>query len=322
MKNLLVIILLFLSSLTFTPVFASTSQPIYSEKGDVFAYSTDATDGKLKVVYAGQDGKAYDDITFLSFRGNDLVYVAKEGNKQFIVLGGVEKEKYDSIFDFRIIGRSIAYIGVLNNQYYAIADQYKMGPYDSLSFDYTTREGKITFFASSKGKSFFIINGKETKRYDEVSSLIFFKDNKTVFIAKEKNKYFLVINSKEGKRYDYLYTSNYDEGAGSKSFIGSATLKDTNGVEHKKIIKIDNESKELYDEIISIVRANDSFTYYLIVKKNNKYYVLANNKLSKPYDTIINSNVNIGPKNNYSYFAQRNKKWYLILNNNEIKEVK
>jgi len=105
--------------------------------------------------------------------GKRVAYVAKEADKQFVVIDGQEGKQYDAIVTGRLI----------------------FSP-DSQRVAYVAKEGN---------KQFVVFDGQEDKQYDSIGPAIFSPDSRRVaYVAQVGDKQFVVVDGEEGRKYDAI----------------------------------------------------------------------------------------------------------------------
>ncbi|MDI6741367.1 MAG: hypothetical protein QMD11_01415, partial [Smithella sp.] len=113
--------------------------------------------------------------------GKRVAYVAKSGDKSFVVVDGKEEKPYDYVGNGSLI----------------------FGP-DSKRLAYAVESGK---------RRFVVIDGKEEKRYDDINSnsLAFSPDSKNfIYVAGIGNKQTVIINGEETRHYDQIVPSGQE----------------------------------------------------------------------------------------------------------------
>ena len=110
-----------------------------------------------------------------------VAYVARAGEKQFVIVDGQKGKRYDEIGEGRI------------------------GP---LSITFSPDSKRVAYVARSGGRWFVVVDGQEGKRYDEIDkshipfSILFSADSKRIaYRARTGNEWVVVVDGQESKRY-------------------------------------------------------------------------------------------------------------------------
>jgi len=131
------------------------------------------------MVINGKEEKAYDKIwgSIFSSDSQKLAYVAKGGEKEFVVVNDREGKVYDKILGSVKGGKDFV-------------EGKVFGPIfspDSQKLAYIDKEGR---------KRIMVVNGKEGKAYDRVVGPVFSPDSqRLIYVAMEGRKLFKVVNS-------------------------------------------------------------------------------------------------------------------------------
>jgi len=158
--------------------------------------------------------------------GRRVAYVAKAGNKMFVVVDGKEEKRYDGIGKGSLIfspdSKRVAYVAKSADKWFVVVDGKEEKEYDSISMFSRLKDvgvkGSVIFSPDGKRVAYWteaktkagsvlcvVVDGKEEKQYDGIGSPIFSPDSKRVaYVAKLGNMEFVVVDGKEGKRYDEI----------------------------------------------------------------------------------------------------------------------
>jgi Tol biopolymer transport system component len=169
------------------------------------------------------DGKEEDPhyhVSSVAFRpgSNDLIYVAGDEEKNFVVENGETGKRYDDIGasppTFSPDGKRMAYAAV-NKMYgmvraFIVLDGEEMKHYEAISARSITfsPDGKrLAFSAAITGNPVVVVDGENGKRYSGFvrGSLVFSPDSsKVAYVARQGNKRFVVLNGIEGEKHDNI----------------------------------------------------------------------------------------------------------------------
>lgn len=223
--------------------------------------------GKQFVVSGKKESKKYDEITYLAYIGNKVLFTSKDntnpfGGSEYITIDWVEAGPYLKIKELNIT--------------------------ESWEYSYITE--KVTWSANNAvlTKDTLVINGKETASYDKIEYRYICSGN-SVFKAKDKDEEFLVINGKEWPRYkkiDGFDLSNWCLPNGDLIYIGEKeTPKWTTGTGTESEY---TEYKISFDFLKNTtVLASDyksMMHYWLDGKWNGNWFVTKDNHFAVPLE--------------------------------------
>lgn len=144
-----------------------------------------------------------------------LVYVAKKGEGQVVVLDGKEGPSYDRI----------SYIAFVPVMVYATASSSS----SSLSSGVPGLPGERLIYVGEKGdRKVMVDDGKPGKEYEDISDIIFAPWGRVLYKAKLGGKFAVVLDTTEGRFYDGIagitYTPDFSHLAywatdGDSSFV-------------------------------------------------------------------------------------------------------
>lgn len=128
-----------------------------------------------------------------------LVYVAKKGEGQVVVLDGTEGPLYNRI----------TYIVFVPEFYYSTASSTPSTPLPSDlsrgSSDVRAPAGERLIYVAEKGdKKIMVDRGVPGKEYEDISDINFLPGGRVLYKAKLDGKFAIVIDTTEGKFYDAI----------------------------------------------------------------------------------------------------------------------
>ena len=139
----------------------------------------------------------YDDISFPAFstEGSKLAFVARAGNKEFVVTGGLRGPRFDQILlpQFSPNGRRLGYIARQGNKWYAVIDSRAGRPYDEVSWLlWSPASTDYAYRARIGNKYRAILNGAESQDFDEIGRVQFSLDGSGLsYAARQGRSFFL-----------------------------------------------------------------------------------------------------------------------------------
>lgn len=300
---------------------------IFAPGGNDMAYVA-SRNGKSFVVVNDQEGKPYDSIEYLTFSsdGKKVVYVGAEKGVSFMVVGDKEDKKYPDIRQvsgpclycgkddrsnvgeitylkavtrpiFNPVTQGVAYTVQVDNKWSAVIDGKESPRYDYVSGITFSPDGKTVFYAVRSGEKTVIYeNGQVNKKYAGLP--LFSPDGKrTAYIETRKNSsirtdQYVVVDGKEGKPYRSVYGFVFSPD--SKTFAYIATLG------------------------FPGIRGNAPATFLVLGTKEGARYESINFGTGAPSpDTLPNFSSN---SKNVAYFAERDRKGYIVVGEREIRE--
>lgn len=200
-------------------------EPIFSSNGEVMAFAAGkALDNRSPlhwtlVVNGKEDKQSYQDIfdVALGPDGKRIAFIAREGNKYFVIDGGAKGKEYEKV-EWLILspdGKKIGYAPTEGDKMFLTIDGIETKRYDEIYFPIFSSRGKdIAFFAREKEDALFIVNSKEMKTdYEYIENMTFSPDDKKIaFSARKDNSWVVATYSngilRESRTYD-LVSSPY-----------------------------------------------------------------------------------------------------------------
>jgi WD40 repeat protein len=165
--------------------FSGLFPPVFSPDGTHIAYHT-LKDQRNLVVVDGKPGPEYHSIgnflrgEFLSFSldGNHVAYAASDGDGSFAVIDGQRGPKYDQISTLALSpnGQHVGFV------------------VGSEEPDKILNSNGNTYFVMNR-RSFVVLDGTSSPKYDEVLSLRFMGDGALEFLAVRRGTLYRVRNS-------------------------------------------------------------------------------------------------------------------------------
>ncbi len=188
---------------------------VFSPDSKHYAYSAELTAGQWSVVRDGKEGKLYDSVSLPTFSSDSkrVLYVARQGNDQFVVLDGIEGPPFSNIpfGQFSPDGKRVTYQAQLTNGLWVLmvdGSASKAYEHIEISPSYFSSDSKrVSFAAKKKGKACVVIEGKESPKYDGIAEMPLFSpdSSRVAFAAARGGSTFMVLNGVEGKKYADIY---------------------------------------------------------------------------------------------------------------------
>ena len=252
----------------------------------------------------------YDQISWLTAVGSKIAFIAREGDKWFVVYDDkkiLEADQKNSVgnlvslnnnkiaFTFTKFKKSFFSLLFKTDSKVVVYDGNKLKEYDDAMMPISVN-GKLAFY--SGGGVFF-----DDKIIGKEYGGIWYKadvNGKLLFTAKKDGKGVIVYDGKEiGKEYDGVFVENM-----AGSIIAFAKM---DGKE--KRVEIDTKG---FDPIISSVKGQIVF----IAFKNGKTIIVQNDKeIGKEYDAVYSP---IGIGNNLAFIAEKDDKRFIVYKGCEI----
>jgi hypothetical protein len=172
------------------------------------------------VVTDGVEGEAFDEVNdYFRFSpdGKRMVYLAKRGPQQFLVVDGVATA-YDEIIDFKFSPDSKRLFvearrgnTMLMSLEGEPTKEYGLSPSKpgeaserwGFQMAFSPDSQRTAWVSRRGGKDFVVLDGTEGKPYDEIQDLQFTADAKhLVYAARRGGKLLAVVDGIESKEYD------------------------------------------------------------------------------------------------------------------------
>jgi Tol biopolymer transport system component len=166
------------------PRLRSSSRLIYAAKAH----------GQYSIVRDGYPLRDhYDEISFPAFSpdGSKLAFVARAGNKEFVVTSGLRGPRFDQILlpQFSPNGKRLGYIARQGNKWHAVVDGRSGRPYDEVSWLVWTPASKDYAYRSRiGGKHRLVLNGAESPDSDEIGRIQFSLDSSRLNYAARQGR--------------------------------------------------------------------------------------------------------------------------------------
>ena len=107
-----------------------------------------------------------------------VAYMARVGNKWFVVVDGKEEKQYDSIMEgtpiFSPDSRRVAYGARVGNKQFVVVDGKEEKQYDGIGAGtpiFSPDSRCVAYMAGVGNKCFVVVDGKEEKQYDGIVTL-------------------------------------------------------------------------------------------------------------------------------------------------------
>jgi hypothetical protein len=152
--------------------------------GKNIAYSVDS-DGKTALILPGRTLEKYDlqHSPVFASDGRLVAYVARQGQKRFVVTGIDEGEPFDWIEELRASGDGscVAYRGAQGGKQFAVVGNKKGKPFDKVEWLMLGPDGRTAAYRAQKGAHWVIVVGEtESEEFERVSPPYFSPDGKRV----------------------------------------------------------------------------------------------------------------------------------------------
>lgn len=184
---------------------------VFSPDSKHYAYSAELTAGQWTVVMDGKEGKLYDSVSLPRYSPDSkrVLYVARQGNDQFVVVDGIEGPRFSDIpygeGRFSPDGKRVAYQAQQSNRLWVLmVDGSASKEYDHIetSHSYFSPDSKrLSFAAKSKGKARVVIDGKESPEYDGIVEMPLFSpdSSRVAYAAARGGSAFMVLDGGKAK---------------------------------------------------------------------------------------------------------------------------
>lgn len=133
-----------------------------------------------------------------------LVYVAKKGEGQVVVIDGTEGPLYDRI----------TYIAFVPEFSYSVTSSPPTPLSSDLSRGSSDAWGpageRLIYVAEKEGKKLMVDRGLPGKEYDDISDINFLPGGRVLYKAKKDRKFAIVVDTAEGKFYDGIGGITYN----------------------------------------------------------------------------------------------------------------
>jgi WD40 repeat protein len=225
-----------------------------SPDGRHVAYAVSHDRRKWFVVLDGQEGKAYDQVTFLTFSpdGTRLAYRAHIGAERFMVVDGQESGPYDVVGDpvFSLDSRHIA---------------FRASP-------------------RSRNKWLMVVDGQDGKRHGDVGSAAFSPDGQRVFYAVEsgRDKVLVTDNKPVSGKFDFIDAPVFSPDGRRMAFIGTNFVH--TGGPNRFVVVVDGVAGNAYDRVESLVFSPDGRHVAYAAQSGNRWSVVVDGREISSHD--------------------------------------
>ena len=126
-----------------------------------------------------------------------IVYVAKEGKKEFVVFNDKTEKPYDKVRDiiFSADSKRVAYVAQTGTRIQLVLDGNESTAYQEIGKPaFSTDSKHIAYRARNGGKDFMVVNGKEGRKFDQAWEPVFSPDSKYLaYGAKQGNDLYWIV---------------------------------------------------------------------------------------------------------------------------------
>lgn len=297
---------------------------VFSPDGKNFAFvAFDMMNSKQMVFMNHEALQPYDGILVMAFSPDSsrLIYGARSGDEQFIVVDGREEKHYSAVsgIKFTSSGRHLAYAASDNaGKWFVVTDDWEGKHYDATSsdmFEFTPDE-RLVYAVTSGDKQFLVIDGQEQMPFDGLgsNSLAVSPDGKRIaYVGFRDKKHIVVIDGEEQPPHDRtpVYTSNrsllFSPNGKHFAYLGIAG--------DKGFVCLDGKKGKGYDDVGPMAFSPDSETLIYRAWEGNRQFVVVNDQEGRPVDAIVNmggGGVVFDTNNDFHYIAQKGNMLYLV----------
>lgn len=254
-------------------------------------------DGKSIVVVDGEVVGSHDAVMMGSPRfhaDGEVVYVAREGELNYVVVGDDWSEAFTEISPGALLSpdrRRIAYSGVSykSRKAFAFIDG-KQGPlFDAASVPVFSQNSRHvayvgTYGHSGKPRSHVMVDGLKGPAYDNMGDgpLMSASGKVSVYQAIRNRKWFVVKDGNEGEAFDGVAVNHP---VFSKDETRFYYVAQKGGKQH---VVIDGEKGPAFDQIIdgSLKFSSDASRVAYVGESNGKFQVVIDGKMSEWYEGV------------------------------------
>jgi WD40 repeat protein len=189
------------------------SDLIFSPNSKHYAYKVWRKNKGYRIVYDGREQKEYDEIRdiFFSHNGEHLGYVARQGERWFVVKDGEEGKGYIgdknspiSLLKLSEDGKHFLYRVHQAGKFFLVFDGKELKAYQQVMSPIFTKDGKHFAFISYENGYSFVKDGVEYGKYEWAGSLTLAQDGKSFVFWALKDKQPLVVHVSELLR-EYIW---------------------------------------------------------------------------------------------------------------------
>ncbi len=252
-----------------------------------------------------------------------LAYVARTGNKWFVVVDGKEEKQYDGLGAplFSPDSTHVAYAAQMDNKQCVVVDGKEEKQYDGIKAGtllFSADSTRLAYVARTGNKWFVVVDGKEETQYDGLGASLFSPDSTHVaYAAQMDNKQCVVVDGKEEKQYDGIK-------AGTLLFSADSTrLAYAARTGNKWFVVVDGKEETQYDDIMvgMPLFSPDSKRVAYAALSGSKWLVVVDGKEEKEYDGIGAGMPLFSPDSTrVAYPARIDNKWLVVVDGKEEKQ--
>jgi Tol biopolymer transport system component len=257
------------------------------------AYGINLSGGKQRVSVDGKEHRTFDALgpESLSFSadGQHVAYVARLGNKWFVVLDGKEGKGYDGVTApiFSPDGKRLAYGAIVNGKWAVVADNRESKGYDNLvpgTLTFSPDSKHFTYGALVGKQSVVVVDGKEGKAYESIANVVYSPDSQRyAYAAKSGGVWRMVVNGAESKRtYEQIGVGNFTFSPDSKQVAHTALIggKWTLFVDEFELGTADSFMRD------TVLFSPDNKHLAYVMRQGSQWITVLDNKQGPPYDSI------------------------------------
>jgi len=198
-----------------------------------------------------------------------ISYIARKGDKKFVVIDGKEEKHYDDILNYPVFSpdsKKLAYVAKAGSKEFVVIDGVENEKFDEIGRT-DVREGKVIFSPDSKriayaarlgDRTFVVVNGKRHKEYAHIGAslwrwegLVFSPDSRRLaYQARAGAKWFAVIDGVEEERgYGSVSTPVFSPDSRRVGYVAKRGGKD--------VLVVDGKEGKEYDGIDQLTFSPD-----------------------------------------------------------------
>ena len=294
-------------------IYMETSPDVYR-----LAYTRFTDQGQYVVLGEEKQGP-YDEIELLSFSPDSqhIVYVAKLGDKKFVVLDGIEQTYYDDIFTSVIFSpdsQRIAYVAKKDKKLIAVIDGSEF-IYDNIQrgIRLSPDGQRFAFVARDlNANAFVVLDGNEGKKYDDIEiynlDLYFSPDSQHLaYLAKKGDDWFVVLDGEKGfpfrESYPDLVFSPDSQHFAYHAKIGEQVVIILDGQ------ILDNKFEASYNPVFS----PDSQRLAYIASLNEERFFVVDGTEDPAYEGFIHGLTFSPNSQRYAYRIETDDKYVMVI---------
>jgi hypothetical protein len=274
------------------------------------------TDGKWCMVKGDKPGPLFDgilqgtSIPVLSPDRRHWAYVAKRGDQWLVVIDGKEGAGYGNVVPgtqiFSPDSKHSAYGALKGDKWVVVTDGHEGAPFDDVKDLAFEVGGSRVAFAAREGENWrLVVDDKPGKPYARITD-IRLDGGRVAHAAYDGNGWMAVIDDQEGPRYEVVDDLAFLAGGKHSLYIGREGASDFVVFDGKPGPAMARNSVRL------CVWNRDGSIVAYAGRKDVRWHVVANNRLSSPYEGIIS--ICLSPDGQrVAYAAQDKKNWMVIV---------